>query len=93
MARIKNSKTDSLVGRNQQTCKVCGCQDRFNFHVPDELWKSIVPLEFQNRVVCLPCFDQFAFEKQIDYSDSLELLYFAGDMAAFKFETVAAASV
>jgi hypothetical protein len=83
----------SFRGGKQQTCKVCGCVDKFDFHVPDDLWKSVVPVEYQNRVVCLPCFDQFAFKKLIDYSDSLQVLYFAGDQASFKFQTVSSASV
>lgn len=78
---------------NQQTCKVCGCVDKFDFHVPDEVWKKIVPSRCRNKVVCLTCFDRFAFERQIDYSDSLEVLYFAGTRAVFKFQTVSAENV
>ena len=43
--------------------------------------------------VCLDCFDRFASEKEIDYSDSIEVLYFAGDKATFKFQTVLAQDV
>jgi len=74
----------------RQTCKVCKCQDKFNFHVSDEIWKKAVPLELQNKVVCLPCFDELARKQNVDYSDSLEVLYFAGDQATFKFQTVSA---
>ena len=72
---------------------MCGCVDKFDFHVPDSIWKRVVPVEYQKRAVCLPCFDALAFEKRIDYSDSLELLYFAGDQAMFKFQTVSSANV
>jgi hypothetical protein len=61
--------------------------------VPDEIWNGVVPLEYRQRVVCLDCFDSFASEKQIDYSDSIEVLYFAGDKATFKFQTVLAQDV
>jgi len=69
----------------QQKCKVCGCRDKFNFNVPDEVWEKVVPPKFQNRVVCLACFDDFAKEKEVDYSTSLESLYFAGDRVTFEF--------
>ena len=93
MARITDTKGNSFRGGKRQTCKVCRCSDKFDFHVPDAMWKRVVPVKYQNRVVCLPCFDAFAFEKQIDYSDSLELLYFAGDQAMFKFQTVSSANL
>lgn len=83
--RSKNGK--------RQTCKVCKCPDKFDFNVPDELWKRVVPMEYQWGVVCLDCFDRFASEKEIDYSDSIEVLYFAGDKATFKFQTVLAQDV
>ena len=70
----------------QLTCKACGRSDKFDFHVPDELWQAIVPLRFQGHVVCLCCFDDFAKEKDINYSSSLQTLYFAGNKATFRFE-------
>ena len=68
----------------QQRCKVCGCRDKFNFYVDDETWQKVVPKKYQNRVVCLACFDDFAKEKEIDYSSSKKSLYFAGKK--FNFE-------
>ena len=82
-----------LRGMRRQTCKVCKCQDKFNFHVSDKVWKKAVPLEFQNNVVCLSCFDELARKQNVDYSDSLEVLYFAGDQAIFKFQAVSAQPV
>jgi len=70
----------------QQTCKVCGRPDKFDFQVPDNIWCLIVPLEYQTKVVCLACFDDFATAKNIDYSTSLQTIYFAGSKASFKFE-------
>ena len=77
----------------RQTCKVCGRHDKFNFHVPDEVWKAVVPLEYQVLVVCLDCFDRFATEGRIEYAESLQLLYFAGDKAVFEFKVISATSV
>jgi hypothetical protein len=53
--------------------------------VPDEVWEKVVPPRFQNRVVCLACFDDFAKKKGVDYSTSLEQLCFVGDKATFGF--------
>jgi hypothetical protein len=72
---------------------VCHCDDKFNFYVPDELWREIVPREFYNKVVCLPCFDEFARKQDVDYADSIDTLYFAGNQASFKFQTVSAQDV
>lgn len=69
----------------QQTCKVCGKKDKINFNVPDEIWASIVPPIFQTKVVCLACFDAFALEKNINYANAIDTLYFAGDKANLIF--------
>jgi hypothetical protein len=74
----------------QQRCAVCKCQDKFNFNVPDSIWREIVPSEYQNAVVYLPCFDEFARQRNVDYSESIVTLYFAGRQASFKFETISA---
>jgi len=73
------------VDSQRQRCKVCGRIDKFDFHVPDEIWEAIVPLEYRNRVVCLSCFDKFAYHKKINYAPYLTTLYFAGECAAFRF--------
>jgi hypothetical protein len=70
---------------NNPLCKVCGRRDKFDFHVPDELWNQIVPLPYENSVVCLTCFDNFAFTKRIQYAASLRVLYFVGDQAILTF--------
>jgi hypothetical protein len=75
----------------RQTCKVCGRPDKFDFHVSNEIWEAVVPPPFQNRVVCLFCFDSFAYEKNIKYSTEIDTLYFAGDQATFTFQTLSSA--
>jgi hypothetical protein len=70
----------------RQTCKVCGRPDKFDYHVSDEIWGAVVPPPFQNRVVCLFCFDGFAYERNIKYSIGIDTLYFAGDQATFIFQ-------
>jgi hypothetical protein len=56
------------------------------------VWRGIVPAEHKDKVVCLPCFDEFARKKRFDYSESIDALYFAGRQACFKFQTVSAQS-
>ena len=90
-ARIRD--TEKIAGAQRQKCKVCGCPDKFDFHVADSVWNEVVPQEFCNKVVCLGCFDKFAYERQIDYAESLDILYFAGDRAIFKFEAVSAEAI
>lgn len=89
--RVARKKIKSSSFRRQR-CAVCKCNDKFNFAVPNEVWRKIVPPEYQNKVVCLQCFDEFARKQNIDYSNALETLYFAGSQAAFKFQTVLAQS-
>jgi len=68
-----------------QTCKACGYQDKFGFHVSDDIWRAVVPSELWDKVVCLSCFDEMAKEKDIDYAPFLYFLFFAGSQASFDF--------
>lgn len=76
-----------------QTCKSCGRRDNFNFHVPDDLWRLVVPEHLSGLVVCLSCFDEFATEKGIDYSPHLRVLYFVGGRVAIEFRATSVSSV
>ena len=77
----------------RQWCSACRCEEKFNFHVPDEVWQKVVPEDYRNRVVCLACFDEFARRNNVDYSDSISELYFAGDKATVKFEATSARDI
>ncbi len=77
----------------RQTCKVCGCSDKFDYHLSDDLWRKVVPRRYQKSVVCLDCFDDLAFEKKIDYAGSIDVLHFAGDRAVFKFRKESAQNI
>lgn len=77
----------------QQTCKMCGQPDKWDFAVPADVWLRVVPLGFQSRVVCLDCFDECARERNVDYAASLSTLHFAGRRAAFEFRVVRATSL
>jgi hypothetical protein len=88
-----NDNAGSFVGGRRPTCKICGCEDKFDFNVRDDVWKRVVPDDCENKVVCLDCFDRLAFEKGIDYSDCIGFLYFTGDQATFKFRAVSGQDV
>jgi hypothetical protein len=77
-----------MARASQQSCKSCYCSDKYNFHVPDDLWKLVVPEELRNKVVCLVCFDRFAAEKHVKYTHALHALYFAGEKARMKLRVV-----
>lgn len=63
----------------RQLCKVCNRRDGFCFQIDNAVWKIVVPLEYQNSVVCLSCFDQMAYDKDISYDDALwDEMYFSG---------------
>lgn len=68
-------------------CKSCGRPDKFDFNVPDELWQAALPPELHNRVVCLHCFDDYAWKAGVEYGPALKVLYFAGDGATLIFDT------
>lgn len=72
----------SVMSNSQrQTCKVCGRADKFDYHVPDRVWTSVVPARLRRRVVCLNCFDDLAYQEGVDYGRHIRTLYFAGDAA------------
>jgi len=90
---IMHLKKQCERDKQRQTCKVCDKKDKFDFYVSEEIWEAVVPPEFRNRVVCLACFDNFAFDKNINYADALMDLCFAGDQASFSFSIKTAVNV
>jgi hypothetical protein len=93
MSKDAGNPPKNLEGFRRQQCTVCGCEEKFNFHVPDDVWKKVLPSQYQNTVVCLSCFDNFAHEKNISYSRSVIDLLFAGNKAALEFEPKSARDV
>ena len=81
------------INAQRQRCKACGRYDKFDFHVPDDIWEAVVPQHLRTRVVCLFCFDEYARQRGIDYAPYLRELCFAGDRASFSFEVVSAVTV
>ncbi len=54
-------------------CSICRHVNAVGFSVPNEVWESVVPLEFKSRVVCLSCFTRMADEKLILWDEDIEL--------------------
>jgi len=50
----------------QPICAVCGFLENCDFKVMDDAWKTIVPIEYRNQIVCVKCFEDFASAKQIE---------------------------
>ena len=48
----------TIIKRKQ--CKVCGSSDNCDFKVMDDAWKTTVPIEYRDQVVCGKCFEDFA---------------------------------
>jgi hypothetical protein len=90
---VSSLQSGSRVDGQGQRCKACGQRDKFDFHVPDEIWAAAVPPDLRSRVVCLACFDRFARERNVQYAGSIRTLHFAGDQAAMVFRLVSAAPV
>jgi len=68
-------------------CRICGKREKFDFHVPDEIWEAVVGEG--GGVVCLSCFDDLAKKKEVQYAASLgKEVYFAGDQATFILQVV-----
>jgi hypothetical protein len=63
-----------LTSRPVRTCKVCGSPDKCDFNAPDDTWKTVVPMKYQNAFVCVECFGKFACEKQIKLFQGHKLL-------------------
>lgn len=41
-------------------CSVCGVLESYIYHVPEALWRNILPKDLWNEVVCAGCFHYFA---------------------------------
>ena len=86
----REPRVDHQFEPQRQSCKACGRRDHFDFHVPDDVWAAVVPMELRNLVVCLSCFDRFAREAHHDYSKAVRTLLFVGDRATFEFSAIRA---
>src|SRR5262249_46316938 len=63
---LKTMNARGLAMIRQATCAVCGFLENCDFKVMDDAWKTIVPIEYRNQIVCVKCFEAFASAKQIE---------------------------
>lgn len=56
----------------REFCGLCGNIVRVGFHVPNEIWKSVVHRSRVNDIHCLDCFTKRADEKLIDWSSDIK---------------------
>ena len=71
----------------RKLCGACGRPDKFEYHVPDDIWGRVVPSALRKRGVCLVCFDDFAAMRRVNYARHLTVsLRFDGDAATFEFQ-------
>jgi hypothetical protein len=42
------------------TCAVCGRDEPYTYHVPESLWRKVVPERYWHEIVCAGCFDVMA---------------------------------
>ena len=64
---------------------MCGQPEKFDFHMPDDVWRAVVPEPFQRYVICLYCFDEEAAVKGVTVAADLEHVCFAGRAASVEF--------
>lgn len=57
---------------SREICKICFHPNRVGFSVPEEVWKSIVPEQFGELVVCLDCFTRLGDEKGVYWDREIE---------------------
>ena len=67
----------STIGHNmppsREICKLCFRANPVGFTVSDEIWKAVIPLEHQSKVVCISCFARLADEKLIHWECQIRL--------------------
>ena len=52
----------------RETCRRCWRENPVGFHVPDDVWRAVVPARHCQHVLCLHCFDRFATARRIDWT-------------------------
>jgi len=64
-----------------ERCHAPRCRGRrniFGYHVPDEIWKRVVPKKLRGRSVCLTCFDEMAQRKGVKYLRWMRMILLVG---------------
>jgi hypothetical protein len=52
--RSNEARRPSIRITPARVCKVCGSPDKGDFNAPpDDTWKTVIPIEYQNKLVCV----------------------------------------
>lgn len=62
------------MNATREICKLCWRVNRVGFHVPDDVWLSVVPAHVREHVVCLDCFTRLADEAGLPWD--LDIQFF-----------------
>lgn len=57
---------------SREICSLCYHVNAMGFRVPDDVWATVVPAPFHERVVCLNCFIRLADEKGIPWDEDIQ---------------------
>lgn len=67
-------------------CAVCGKENiQFDYGVTDIFWDNVVPKEIRRDVICLPCLDKMAKEKNVDFASNINFVQFIGTGVTVEF--------
>jgi len=72
-------------------CSRCGNRPRFDYRVPDEVWKQCVPPKLRRGVICLPCLDFLAVQMGVNLSRHISFVQFIGYDYTVEFKPTFAA--
>ena len=54
-----DSPMPTIMGGN---CSLCGCIENYIYHVPENIWRKVIPKGKWNEIVCACCFHKLAKE-------------------------------
>lgn len=57
---------------SREICKLCYTENPIGFNVPDEVWRTIVPEQVVNSVVCINCFTRMGDAKMVQWDKDIE---------------------
>lgn len=54
------TNTDIPLNTTIGSCVICGCEENYVYHVPENWWRKIIPEKYWNEIVCAGCFHNYA---------------------------------
>lgn len=63
---------DGISTATRERCGVCQRPSPIGFHVPDDMWRRVVPDYHRQTVMCIMCFASFGDERLIAWEDGIE---------------------